>query len=192
MICGGECVVRRGDEPVTVRPHPRVLWSAVLSAAIVVLPVWGVSLWLVGPTPSVERTSVITLGIIGMVVLLGVAVLSRRQRIVVCHDGFIEQPIVGRQRFVPRHAIGRSLLFEFRGRGLQASSQFFVCDSENRPLLRMRSNRWSTDSIAAVVAAYDGPVERPRQPVSLDDLREDHPDLLTPLERLRWARAELL
>jgi hypothetical protein len=56
----------------------------------------------------------------------------------------------------------------------------------------MRSNRWSTDSIAAVVAAYDGPVERPRQPVTLDDLREDHPDLLTPLERLRWARAELL
>ena len=192
MVGGGERVVRRGEEPVTVRPHPRVLWSAVLSTAIVVLPVWGVSLWLVGPTPSVERTWVITLGVLGMVVLLGVAVLSRRQRIVVCRDGFIEQPIVGRQRFVPREAIGRSLLFEFRGRGLHASSQFFVCDAENRPLLRMRSNRWSTDSIAAVVAAYDGPVERPRQPVSLDDLREDHPDLLTPLERLRWARAELL
>jgi hypothetical protein len=192
MVRGGELVMQRGDETVTVRPHPRVLRSAVVSAAIVVLPVWGVSLWLVGPAPSMERTWVITLGFIGMAVLLGAATLSRRQRVVVRRDGFVEQPIVGRQRFVPREAIGRSLLFEFRGRGLHASSQFFVCDAENRPLLRMRSNRWGADSIAAVVAAYDGPVERPRQPVSLDDLREDHPDLLTPFERLRWARAELL
>ncbi|WP_285043458.1 hypothetical protein [Plantibacter sp. LMC-P-059a] len=184
--------MQRGDEPVTVRPHPRILFNTVLSAAIVILPVWGVSLWLVGPAPSMEHTWVVTLGIVGLIALLILATLSRRRRIVVCHDGFIEQPVLGRQRFVPRQAIGRSLLFEFGGRGQRTSSQFFVCDTENRPLLRMRSSRWSNDSITAVVAAYEGPVERPRQPVSLDDLREDHPGLLTPLERLRWARAELL
>lgn len=192
MVGGGECVVQRDGDAVVVRPDPRALWNAALSAAIVVLPVWGVSLWLVGPAPSVGHTWVVALGIAAAVGLLGVAALSRRRRIVVRHDGFTEQPIFGRQRFVPREAIGRSLLFEFAGRGRQASPQLFVCGADNRPLLRMRSTRWGTESVAAVVAAYDGPVERPRQPVSLDDLREDHPSLLTPLERLRWARAELL
>lgn len=176
----------------TVRPHRRVFWSAVLSAAILVLPVWGVSLWLVAAEPGAERTWVIALGVIGTAVLVGLAALSRRQRIEVRSDGILEQPIIGAATFIPREAIGRSLLFEFAGRGPQPTMQFFVCDGDNRPLLRMRSNRWSRDSIDAVVAAYDGPVERAKQPVSLDDLREDHPDLLTPLERLRWARAELL
>lgn len=183
---------RRGEVQVTVRPHRRVFWSAVLSAAILVLPVWAVSFWLVRDSPGAERTWVIVLGIIGTAVLLGMAVLSRRQRIEVRSDGILEQPIIGSAVFIPRERIGRSLLFEFAGRGPEPSTQFFVCDNENRPLLRMRSNRWSSDSIAAVVAAYDGPVERAKQPVSLDDLREDHPALLTPLERMRWARAELL
>lgn len=177
---------------VTVRPHRRVFWSAVLSAAILILPVWAVSLWLVGPTSGAERVWVITLGILGTVVLLGLAALSRRQRIEVRSDGILEQPIIGAATFIPRESIGRSLLFEFAGRGPEQHTQFFVCDDADRPLLRMRSNRWSSDSIAAVVDAYDGPVERAKQPVSLDDLREDHPALLTPLERLRWARAELL
>lgn len=182
----------RGEVQVAVRPHRRVFWSGVLSAAILVVPVWGVSFWLVSNTAGAERTWVIVLGILGTAVLLGLAILSRRQRIEVRSDGLLEQPIIGAAAFIPRERIGRSLLFEFAGRGPEPSMQFFVCDSENRPLLRMRSNRWSNDSIAAVVAAYDGPVERAKQPVSLDDLREDHPGLLTPLERLRWARAELL
>ncbi|MGK9147429.1 hypothetical protein KXS11_07385 [Plantibacter flavus] len=177
---------------VTVRPHRRVFWGTILSAAILVLPVWAVSLWLVASTPGAERGWVIGLGSVGAITLFGLALLSRRQRIVVQADGILEQPIIGPATFIPREDIGRSLLFEFTGRGPEPTTHFFVCDAENRPLLRMRSNRWSNDSIAAVVEAYDGPVERAKQPVSLDDLREDHPALLTPFERLRWARSELL
>lgn len=179
------------DAHVVIRPHLRVFWSAVISTLILVIPVWGVAFWLTGPGDTDGRAWVIVTGALGTAVLITAAVLGRRRQIVVGHDGFVERPFIGPTTTIRRQDIGRTFFVELSHRGSEATTaQLFVCDAQNRPVLRMRSDVWSRDAIVALLAAYDGPIERLKRPITIDELRSDHPSLLNWVERLPWARPE--
>ncbi|MGG7466199.1 MULTISPECIES: hypothetical protein [unclassified Plantibacter] len=187
-------MVERDDSHVVVRPHSKTFRSAVVSTIVLVVPVWAVSFWLTGPDFSDAKIWVVVVGCIGLAVLACMGVLAARRKIVAGNDGFTERRFFGPTTVIRRQDIGRTILFELSDPGSSTTTaQLFVCDANDRPLLRMRSDLWSRDSIDALVAAYDGPIERPKRSLTMTELRTEHPGLLNWAERrLPFTRPEIL
>jgi len=106
-----------------------------------------------------------------------------RTAVWVGENGIAERGFFGRLDFHDRDEIARILLAPtFHGDGTATLPQLFVCDANDKQLMRLRGQFWSLESMQAVGEILDMPIAQ--LPTSdLRDIHAEYPGLLYWFER---------
>jgi len=172
-----------------VKPHGHLFSKAMLSLLALTTPVFAAIYWLT--VPSGPWFLVLALHIV-VLVAGTVAVASYfSTAIKLGSDGVLARDYFGRVRAVRAGDVGSIVLLDlYEANTLDTAPQLFVCDHDGRPLLRLRGQFWSRESMQQVIDAFDRPLTVAPESVSLADLRRTSPELLYWFERgLRMRRA---
>lgn len=173
---------RSTAEGVPLRPYAHLFRQGLLASLAFMGPVFLVLYVLTipsGPWLAVVITHAIT-----TIAMITASILFFRTGIWVAADSIVERGYFGRLRRIPVQSVGSILLAEtFDGSGTKSLPQLFVVDADGSSLVRMRGQFWSKESMDAVVATLDVPVERLDEVTSTDELRLDRPGLLYWFER---------
>jgi hypothetical protein len=165
-----------------LRPHSSLFWQGLLACVVFLAPVFVVLYVLTipnGPWPAVVFTQFLaTLA----VSLLGAGFFSAT--IWIGPGAIAERGFFGRKTRFERSAIGSILLAHtYTGPDLTPVPQLFVRDHDGHQLVRMRGQFWSREMMDDVIRLLDVPVTVSDDPVSIAELRDDHPQLLYWFER---------
>jgi hypothetical protein len=133
----------------------------------------------------------VALAVVTAVYALAAFLLSRVS-MSIARDGVIERGFFLTNRVPSKRIESVLILNTYRGNSLDTVLQLFLLDTNGMPLLRMRGQFWSRDSIEAMANAFDVPVRRVDGPLSRAALRRDHFALLYWFERWPWLGALVL
>ncbi|WP_395243893.1 hypothetical protein ACGGZK_17490 [Agromyces sp. MMS24-K17] len=137
----------------------------------------------------VSRAIVAGAAIVLVVSLAWAALRYRRTEVTASRYGLVETGFLGGVQVVPAREIERIVRLQtYRGVSLDTTDQFFVVGRDGRCLLRLRGDYWETESMDAIAAALDVPMQVREHPVTRTELRASDPQLLYWWERFSLGR----
>ena len=124
-------------------------------------------------------------------ILVGIAFIRYLTTAIwVSPGGITERGYFGRRHSHSIDEIG-SLVLANTYQETNTLPQLFVCDHEGRPLVRMRGQFWSQQSMDVVVAVLGLPLATLEDSITPGELRAGHPELLYWFERHPFLTAGL-
>lgn len=170
------------DGAVRVRPLRSVFWRALAATAAFLLPVGAVLYFLTipdGPWVVVAITQAVAS------VLFAIAsYMFFRAGIWVSADGITERGFLGGQRHLPISELKSVMIIDtFHGGGAETLPQLFVCDADQRQVVRMRGQYWSRSDMRLVRDTLDLPFTEITESISRRELLARYPGLLYSFER---------
>jgi len=168
---------------VAVRVRQGLLAQGIAALLALSVPILIVLYWLTIPTGAWVWIA-IAQAVIVAAMILGV-VRFLRVRVSVTDTHLLERRFFFGTTRVPLEAIHRVVMLEMhRTMASQPRLQMFVLDSSGRPLLRMRGEYWSRNSINRIASHLTmAPIEHIDHPVTLDELQSTRPEMLYWFER---------
>ncbi|GGE98466.1 hypothetical protein [Mycetocola zhadangensis] len=168
---------------VTVHVRRSLLAQGIAALLALSIPIMIVLYWLTIPAG--------TWGWVGgaqAVVLVAVLIAAyryTRASVTVTPTSVVEVRFFGGENHTKIEDIERVIMLEMhRTMASQSRLQMFVLDSNGRPLLRMRGEYWSRNSINRIAAQLSSaPIEHIDHPVTLDELQTSRPEMLYWFER---------
>ncbi len=168
---------------VSVRVRQGLLAQGIAALLALSVPILIVLYWLTIPTGAW-----VWVLLAQFVVVVAVAVCTvrfLRVRVSVSATELIERHFFMGQTRIPIDTISRVVMLEMhRTMASQSRLQMFVLDKAGRPLLRMRGEYWSRNSINRIANHLTVvPIEHVDHPVTLDELQATRPEMLYWFER---------
>jgi hypothetical protein len=168
---------------VTVRVRRSLLAQGILALLALSVPIMIVLYWLTIPAGTwgwVGAAQTIVL-----VAVLVAAFRYTRVSITVTPTTIIEVRFFGGENRTTITDIDRVIMLEMhRTMASQSRLQMFVLNAKGHPLLRMRGEYWSRNSINRIAAQLSSaPIEHIDHPVTLDELQTSRPEMLYWFER---------
>ncbi|GLI26237.1 hypothetical protein ARHIZOSPH14_04790 [Agromyces rhizosphaerae] len=168
------------DRPVrvqTLRPRSAVIRGITTPVIGIGLPVVGVLLWTT--IPEGEWVPVAVGAAVVGALLATVWLLFRRVAIWVDSTGITERGFFGVLRHAQRCDVDHVVRLDlYAGPTPDTNPQLFVIDRDGRALVRMRGDFWDASAMDVVAPILEVPEHRHREPLTLQDLRASHPELL--------------
>jgi hypothetical protein len=177
--------VSRADR--ILRPVAQLHGQTRLITAALIIPVFAAIFWFSIPRGTWPRVFVALLVVTA--VYVAISYLLSRVSMRISHDGVTERGFVTTNRVPAKRIESVLVVTVYRGQSLETVPHLFLLDTNGEPLLRMRGQFWSVDSIEAMVNAFDVPVRRIDEPMTRAELRRDHAELLYWFERWPWLGA---
>jgi hypothetical protein len=169
-------------DTIKIRPYDHLFRQGILACVAFMTPVFVVLYFLSVPTG--DWPGVVVAQALLMLAIALTALAYFRAAIWVSPTSISERGFFGRKVTVERSAIGSIVLVEvFERSSGETRPQLFVCDHDDRQVLRMRGQFWSRENMDIVVATLHVPVQRLEDGVSTSDIRLDNPGLLYWFER---------
>jgi hypothetical protein len=173
----------------TVKPRRALLGQGLLAAAMIVVPVFAVLLWL--SRDSAAFVVVIALLVAAVLASAIWAVLFLRVEVRVTGDEIVRRTIWGRRVTIPLSKVSRALVLDLhRTMATQAHPQLFVLDNDERALVRLRGEYWGRHDMELLVGRLRAPVQRLQHPVTLGELQVTNPHMLYWFERKPSLRSD--
>jgi hypothetical protein len=168
---------------VTVRVRRGLLAQGILALLALSVPIMIVLYWLTIPAGTwgwVGAAQVLVL-----LIVLITAYRYTRVSVTVTPTTIIEVRFFGGENRTNIADIDRVIMLEMhRTMASQSRLQMFVLNVGGRPLLRMRGEYWSRNSINRIAAQLTtAPIEHIDHPVTLDELQTSRPEMLYWFER---------
>ena len=168
---------------VTVRVRRSLLAQGIAALLALSIPIMIVLYWLTIPAGTwgwVGAAQVLVLAAV-----LVAAYRYTRVSITVTPTTAIEVRFFGGETRTNIADIERVIMLEMhRTMASQSRLQMFVLDAAGKPLLRMRGEYWSRNSINRIAAQLSAaPIEHIDHPVTLDELQTSRPEMLYWFER---------
>jgi hypothetical protein len=160
---------------VLVKPRRSLLTTALLSAALAFVPVFGVLYWFAIEHDSWQAVAIVNV----IVVLIGVALVARQLTV---HTEVTETELRGNGIFtpmvrVPLHRIRSVLLVPtYVGQAPDAVTQLLVRDARGRRLFRMRGNFWHAQDLRAIADSLPVRTVVIDEPMPLSEFFRAYPD----------------
>ena len=160
---------------VLVKPRRSLLTTALLSAALAFVPVFGVLYWFAIDHDSWQAVAIVNV----VVVLIGLALVARQLTV---HAEVTDTELRGNGIFTPMVHVPldriRSVLLvpTYVGQAPDAITQLLIRDARGRRLFRMRGNFWHAQDLRAIADSL--PV-RPvviEEPIALTEFFRQYPD----------------
>ncbi|ONI64209.1 hypothetical protein ALI44B_06535 [Leifsonia sp. ALI-44-B] len=173
----------------TVKPRRALLGQGLLAAAMIVVPVFAVLLWLSRDSAAFPYV----VGLLAATVLAAAvwAALFLSVEVRVSGDEIVRRTIWGRRVTIPVSGVSRSLVLDLhRTMATQAHPQLFVLDDDERALVRLRGEYWGRHDMELLVGRLRAPVQRLQHPVTLGELQVTNPHMLYWFERKPSLRSE--
>ena len=170
-------------------PFRRLWWQALLSVSAFVLPIVIVLLTLTVPDGPWQL-------VVGMWVFASIlfAIASWAffgVGVWVGEDGIAERGFFGRLEFFRRDEIARIMIAHtFHNNGAATLPQLFLCDPNDKKLIRLRGQFWSLESMQVISDTLDLPMQI-LSSSELHEINAEYPDLLYWFERRPWFAAAL-
>lgn len=168
---------------VSVRVRQGLLAQGIVALLALSVPILIVLYWLTIPTGAWVWVLLAQAVILAAMVFATVRFL--RVRIGVTPTHLIERRFFFGTTRIPLESIARVVMLEMhRTMASQSRLQMFVLDKGGLPLLRMRGEYWSRNSINQVASHLTmAPIEHVDHPVTLDELQSTRPEMLYWFER---------
>jgi len=170
-------------------PFRRLWWQALISVSAFVLPIGIVLLTLTVPNGPWQL--VVGMWIVASVIFAIASWAFFGVGVWVGEDGIAERGFFGRLEFFRRDEIARIMIAHtFHNNGAATLPQLFLCDPDDKKLIRLRGQFWSLESMQVISDTLDLPL----QILSSSELREinaEYPDLLYWFERRPWFAAAM-
>jgi len=165
-----------------LRPNRALLWQALAGALAFLVPISAVLYFLT--IPDGPWFLVIAMQAVIIAVFLGSFLSYMRLGFWVGAPGIAERGFFGLSKYVPREEIASIVLVKtYTGVSTEAVPQLFICDHDDKQLLRMRGQFWSLASMKLVAEKLDFPLTQLTDEVSKAELLDTHPGLLYWFER---------
>jgi hypothetical protein len=160
---------------VLVKPRRSLLTTALLSAALAFIPVFGVLYWFAIDHGSWQAVAIVNV----VVVLIGLALVARQLTV---HAEVTETELRGNGIFTPMVHVPldriRSVILvpTYIGQAPDAVTQLLVRDARGRRLFRMRGNFWHAEDLRAVADSLPVRTVVVDEPIALSDFFRTYPD----------------
>jgi hypothetical protein len=160
---------------VLVKPRRSLLTTALLSAALAFVPVFGVLYWFAIDHDSWQAVAIVNV----VVVLIGLALVARQLTV---HAEVTETELRGNGIFTPTVHVPldriRSVLLvpTYVGQAPEAVIQLLVRDARGRRLFRMRGNFWHPEDLRAIADSLPVRAVVIDEPIALSDFFRSYPD----------------
>ena len=168
---------------VTVRVRRSLLAQGILALLALSVPIMIVLYWLT--IPAGTWGWVIGAQLVLLVAVLIAAYRYTRVSITVTPTTISEVRFFGGVTRTKIADIDRVIMLEMhRTMASQSRLQMFVLNADGRPVLRMRGEYWTRNSINRIAAQLSSvPIEHIDHPVTLDELQTSRPEMLYWFER---------
>jgi hypothetical protein len=168
-----------------------VVRSAILSCVALITPLFAVLYFLTVPEGTWPR--VLAAHALLALACTVVTVELCHSRIWASSSGLVLRGPLGRRQRLPREHIRELLLVHtYRGHTLDTEPQLFVVADACQTAIRLRGWLWSHETMRAIGQELDMPITTLTEPLTLGELRKQHPRLLPLLERQRAARVAVV
>ena len=166
-----------------VRVRQGLLAQGIAALLALSVPVLLVLYWLTIPTGAWVWVAIGQALVFAAVALSVVRYL--RVRISVTPTHILERKFFFGTNRVPLDSIGKVVMLEMhRTMASQSRLQMFVLDDAGHPVMRMRGEYWSRNSINRIASHLTmAPIEHIDHPVTLDELQATRPEMLYWFER---------
>lgn len=166
-----------------VRPRFRLFRDGLLACVVFITPVFVVAYWQTAGTPRLA----LVVALHALATLLVTVAGWRYFAVGVWIDDVTisERGFFSRRRTFQRSAITSVLRATTFGNGAEPVQQLFVRADDDRVVIRLRGQFWSTESMDAVVADLGVPTTELPATLSNRELAGDHPHLVYWFERNR-------
>ena len=160
---------------VLVKPRRSLLTTALLSAALAFIPVFGVLYWFAIDHDSWQAVAIVN----AVVVLIGLALVARQLTV---HAEVTETELLGNGIFTPLVRVRldriRSVVLvpTYVGQAPEAVTQLLVRDARGRRLFRMRGNFWHAEDLRAIADSLPVRAVVIEEPMALSDFFRQYPD----------------
>jgi len=160
---------------VLVKPRRSLLTTALLSAALAFVPVFGVLYWFAIEHDSWQAVAIVN----AVVVLIGLALAARQLRVIA---EVTETELAGNGIFTPMVHVPlgriRSVLLvpTYVGQAPEAVTQLLVRDARGRRLFRMRGNFWHPQDLRAIADSLPVRTTVIEEPIPLSEFFRQYPD----------------
>jgi len=160
---------------VLVKPRRSLLTTALLSAALAFIPVFGVLYWFAIDHDSWQAVAIVN----AIVVLIGLALVARQLTV---HAEVTETELLGNGIFTPLVRVRldriRSVVLvpTYVGQAPEAVTQLLVRDARGRRLFRMRGNFWHAEDLRAIADSLPVRAVVIEEPMALSDFFRQYPD----------------
>ncbi|MBG6237124.1 hypothetical protein IWX78_000067 [Mycetocola sp. CAN_C7] len=167
----------------SVRVRQGLLGQGIAALLALSVPILIVLYWLTIPTGAWIWVAVAQLVVFAAIALATVRFL--RVRIGVTDTHLLERRFFFGTTRIPLESIHRVVMLEMhRTMASQSRLQMFVLNEAGKPLLRMRGEYWSRNSINRIASHLTmAPIEHVDHPVTLDELQSTRPEMLYWFER---------
>ena len=168
---------------VSVRVRQGLLAQGIAAILALSVPILIVLYWLTIPTGAWVWVAVAQAIVLGAMIFGTIRFL--RVCVSVSDSHLLERRFFFGTTRIPLESISRVVMLEMhRTMASQSRLQMFVLDRAGRPLLRMRGEYWSRNSINRIASHLTmSPIEHIDHPVTLDELQSTRPELLYWFER---------
>lgn len=168
---------------VSVRVRQGLLAQGIAALLALSVPILVVLYWLTIPSGAWVWVAVAQAVILVAMIVSTVRFL--RVRVSVTPTHLLERRFFFGTTRIPLDSIARVIMLEMhRTMASQSRLQMFVLDSDGLPLLRMRGEYWSRNSINRIASHLTmAPIEHVDHPVTLDELQSTRPEMLYWFER---------
>ena len=168
---------------VSVRVRQGLLAQGIVALLALSVPILIVLYWLTIPTGAWVWVLLAQAVVLAAIAFATVRFL--RVRIGVTPTHLIERRFFFGTTRIPLESIARVVMLEMhRTMASQSRLQMFVLDKGGLPLLRMRGEYWSRNSINQIASHLTmAPIEHVDHPVTLDELQSTRPEMLYWFER---------
>jgi len=165
-----------------LRPKDSVIWQGLVATIAFLTPVFAVLYFMTaphGPWPVVAATQAVA------TVLGSIAVFSFTAAAIWISPGVVaEREFFGKRTRFETADIGAVVLTHtFSPHGADPVPQLFLLDHKGNLLVRMRGRFWTRESMRLVIAATEVAATIRAEPVSISELRREHPRMLYYFER---------
>lgn len=180
-----------GLRVITLRPRRSLLSSAGIPLVMLGLPLIAVGVFVADPGGAVSTA--ITLSLV-FITILAIGLLQfRLAQASVSVYGIVERGWFGRVTTVPARDIAAVVRVRvYRTNSIESTPQLFVVNSAGERLMRMRGRFWETRTMDRVASTL-GVSETVRdEPVTIAEIAESDPGLVSWHERRWFGRHEAL
>lgn len=170
-----------------LRPQPHLFLRGIVAVLALTTPVFAVLYWLALPTGGwpfviVAHVFVVVATVYGVTSFLNTTITLRPAEAV-------ERGFFGRSTRVGFGEPGEVILVQvYEGSTLDILPHLFVASRQGRLLIRMRGQFWSEADMERVAEAFEVPVTRPAEPMTMNQVRRAWPRLLYWFERIPLGR----